>query len=96
MPYYNNFSKRDLIKSFIARKKKIILFLKSSFLFTIIFSTFLYILMRLFFIGFEFETSESIELYIKTLFVTWSYILIWRIICYGIIRLEGNMSKTRS
>ena len=96
MPYYNIFIKQVLTKSFFAGKKKVILFLRSSFIFTLIFSTSLYILMRLFFMGFEFETGESIKLFIKTLLVTWSYILIWRIICFGIIRLEETMTKIKS
>ncbi|CAN5836424.1 hypothetical protein BH11BAC4_BH11BAC4_24380 [soil metagenome] len=68
-------------------------FIKQSLLISIIFASILYMLMRLFFIGADFSTAESIELYVKTLLITCSYINAWRVICRGIIWIEGKTSK---
>lgn len=71
------------------------LFVKKSLLISLIFSTILYILMRVFFIGVEFDTAESIELYTKTFLITCFYINAWRVICLGIIWLEINSTKVK-
>ena len=80
-------------KSFI--KFKLFAFVKGSFLIPFIFATLLYILMRVFLIGVEFTTAESIELYVKTFFVTWSYINAWRLLCVGIICIEEKTSSVQ-
>ncbi|MEP7165559.1 MAG: hypothetical protein ABI741_12740 [Ferruginibacter sp.] len=74
-------------------KNKAITFLKQSFLIPFIFATLLYILMRIFFIGSEFDISESVELYVKTFLVTWAYINAWRLICLGIIWIEAKTTR---
>lgn len=71
------------------------IFLKKSLLFSLITGTVLYILMRLLFLGSEFDQREAIELYLKTIFVTWSYINAWRIICVGIIWLEKKTATVK-
>jgi len=76
-------------------KGKAIPFLKQSFLIPFIFSTILYILMRVFFIGAEFDTTESVELYVKTFLVTWTYINAFRLICHLIIWIESRTSKAK-
>lgn len=72
---------------------KAFLFIKKSLLISLIFATVLYSLMRVFFIGADFDMTESIELYVKTFLITWSYINAWRLICHGIIWLETKTSK---
>lgn len=74
-------------------KSKVIPFLKQGLLIPFIFATLLYILMRIFFIGSAFEPGESIELYVKTFLVTWTYINAFRLICFGIIWLESRSRK---
>lgn len=49
--------------------------------------------MRIFFIGSTFELNESIELYVKTFLVTWTYINAFRLICFGIIWLDTRSAK---
>jgi len=76
-------------------KNKVIPFFKQGLLVPFIFATILYILMRVFFIGAEFDMRESVELYLKTVLVTWSYITLWRVICLGIIWLEVKTTKVK-
>ena len=73
--------------------KKSWLFLKESFLVSFIFSTILYILMRVFFIGADFSMAESTELYVKTFFITCFYINAWRMICLAIIWIEKRSAR---
>ena len=74
-------------------KNKLIPFLKQGLLIPFIFASLLYILMRIFFIGSTFELNESIELYVKTFLVTWTYINAFRLICFGIIWLDTRSAK---
>ena len=76
-------------------KTKLIVFLKQSLLVPFIFATLLYILMRIFFIGAEFEPWESTELYVKTFLVTWSYINAWKLLCLGIIWIEKRTTAAK-
>jgi hypothetical protein len=76
-------------------KEKVVPFLRQSFLIPFIFASLLYMLMRVFFIGSDFDLTESVELYVKTFFVTWSYINVWRLVCYAIVWIESKTAKVK-
>ena len=93
MPNYQISKQSVSAKLLSFTKEKAIPFIKQGSLIPFIFSTLLYILMRVFFIGSEFDLRESVELYVKTFFVTWTYINAFRLICYGIIWIESRSAK---
>jgi hypothetical protein len=68
-------------------------FLKRSFLFSITYSSLLYILVRVIFFDFPFSTDEAFELFIKILAVVWSFITGCKLIFSGIVWLENNMHE---
>ena len=65
-------------------------FLKRSFFFALLYSTLLYILVRLFFYEFPFTIGEGFELHNKMLLVVWIFIITCKLIFSGIILLENS------
>jgi hypothetical protein len=68
-------------------------FLKKSFFFALLYSTLLYIIVRLFFYEFPFTISEGIELHSKILGVAWLFIIACKLAFAGIKLVENNIGK---
>jgi len=67
-------------------------FLKSSFIISLVLSTFMYIIAWLFFADMDFNLREGIEIYFKTLVTTWAYSISWGLICLSVIWIEGKIN----
>jgi hypothetical protein len=74
---------------------KVTAFLKRSFFFALLYSTLLYILVRLFFYEFPFTISEGFELHSKVLLVVWIFIIACKLVFTGIVLLENNISTIK-
>ena len=74
-------------------RSKASVFLKRSFLFALLYSTLLYILVRVFFYEFPFTVSEGFELHNKILLVTWIFMITCKLVFTGIVLIENNISK---
>lgn len=75
---------------------KTIMYLKGSFFFAFLSSTFLYILVRILFYEFPFTVAEGFELYIKMLVVIWTFFVAGKLAIAGIEIIENNSDKIKS
>ncbi|MBC7886409.1 MAG: hypothetical protein H7Z13_00865 [Ferruginibacter sp.] len=72
---------------------KITVFLKNSFFIALLYSTLLYILVRLFFYEFPFTIGEGFELHYKILLVVWIFFIACQLVFKGIVLAENNINK---
>ena len=68
-------------------------FLKRSFFFALLYSSMLYILVRIFFYEFPFTVREGFELHNKILLVVWIFIITCKVFITATIMVEDNLSK---
>jgi predicted permease len=70
-------------------------FLKKSFFFSLLYSTLLYIIVRLFFYEFPFTIGEGFELLSKILLVVWIFIIGCKLVFASIARVENTITRTK-
>ncbi|MEO7767650.1 MAG: hypothetical protein ABIS01_09500 [Ferruginibacter sp.] len=76
-----------------AARIRITLFLKRSFFFALLYSSLLFILVRIFFYDFPFTVREAFELFLKILLVVWAFIASCKLVITTIVLLENNIDK---
>lgn len=69
------------------------IFLKRSLFFAFLYSTLLFILVRVFFYDFPFTVAEAVELYAKILLVVWAFIIACKLVIVAIVFIENSLDK---
>ena len=75
---------------------KTVRFLKESFFFALLYSTMLYVLVRLFFYEFPFTISEGFELHSKILVVVWVFIITCKLALITLMLLENSINEIKA